>query len=64
MPHKSIELLEYILILMPYDYTTTSEELTRYLKKYAKLWAIQLSNTTKKKTKKLKTHEIQLKAMV
>ena len=61
MPHKSIELLEYILILMSYDYTTTSEELTRYLKKYAKEI---VSNTTKKKTKKLKTHEIQLKAMV
>ena len=61
MPHKSIELLEYILILMPYDYTTTSEELTRYLKKFAKEI---VSNTTKKKTKKLKTHEIQLKAMV
>ena len=57
MPHKSIELLEY----MPYDYTTTSEELTTYLKNYAKEI---VSNTTKKKTKKLTTHEIQLKAMV
>ena len=46
---------------MPYDYTTTSEELTRHLKKYAKEI---VSNTSKKKTKKLKTHEIQLKAMV
>ena len=49
MPHKSIELLEYILILMPYDYTTTNEELTWYLKKHVKEI---VSNTTKKKDQK------------